>query len=145
MSLFIIMFFFQIVLNNGFQMKRPFQRPIPINKKYTFDKCNRCDVYGTEFDLDISDDEKNSRCNMEPCNMEPSNIEHNLNYTKNNIDDMIIILNKNIQMYNLLQRLRSKYNNIDSAYIEDKMDLYKLPLYYQNEYDFDFLFKNLKL
>jgi len=147
MNLFIIMMFYlQIVLNNGFQWKRPFQKPRPINKKYITNRyCNECNVYGTEFDLDISEDEKDERYHNEKCYNESSYIENNLNNTKNNIDDMIIILNKNIRMYNMLQRLLSKYNNMDRADIEDKLDLYKLPLYYQNEYDFDYLFKNLKL
>lgn len=158
MNLFIIMCFFQIVLNNSFQWQRPFQRPRPrpsiINTKYITshkcNDCNDCNVYGTEFDLDISADEKDERCHNEyshneSCHNESSYIEYNLNNTKNNIDEMTIILNKNIQMYNFLQRLLSKYNNLDRADIEDKLDLYKLPLYYQNEYDFDYLFKNLKL
>ena len=141
MNLFIIMCYFQIVLNNGFQWKRPFSKSTITNKKYITNRyCNDCNVFGTEFDVDISEDEKNSRCDNEP-----SDIENNLNNTKNNIDDMIIILNKNIRMYNMLQRLLSKYNNMDRVDIEDKLYLYKLPLYYQNEYDFDYLFKNLKL
>jgi len=98
-------------------------------------------TFGTEFDLDIPDDEKAGRCDIEEINTNiPIIINNNGNHTAIVNANATVKYYKNLRAYNLLTRLISNLV-IERSYIEDEMTT--LDLDYELDLDIDLFYKTM--
>ena len=120
----------EVIMTNGFFINYPFSTSLSHRKSiqlYSRD----CNTFGTEFDLDISDDEKSGRCDIEDIITNTSILIDNNNHG-NQTAIATTKYYKNLRMYNMLTRLISNLV-IERSYIEDEMTTLDL----ENDLDLD--------